>query len=93
MPARGIFLQLGAFANAENAENMRARLLRELAWLASPIHIHTEVQLHRLRLGPYPNRAAAERISTRIQSELGYLPTIIEPQPCESCGQPSFPLE
>ncbi|MDR2678261.1 MAG: septal ring lytic transglycosylase RlpA family protein, partial [Zoogloeaceae bacterium] len=34
-----IFLQLGAFANVENAETLKARLTRELDWLADPLRV------------------------------------------------------
>jgi rare lipoprotein A len=74
---QGVFLQLGAFASAENAENMRNHLLRELDWLGGEIRIRREDQLHRLQLGPYPSRIDAEQVSARIQADLGYVPTII----------------
>ena len=77
LPGRGIFLQLGAFANEENAENLRDHLARDLEWLTDPIRIHTAGNIHRLHLGPYPNRTDAERVAQQIKSSLGYAPTIV----------------
>jgi rare lipoprotein A len=76
-PSQGIFLQLGAFANIENAENLKNRLISELEWLSGAIHLEQSGQLHRLQLGPYPSRAAAEFVAQRIREGLGYTPTII----------------
>jgi rare lipoprotein A len=75
--AQGIFLQLGAFANLDNAENLKNHLSDALEWLADAIHIHEADNLHRLQLGPYPTRAAAEFMAQRIQEGLGYTPTIV----------------
>jgi rare lipoprotein A len=76
-PLQGIFLQLGAFANIANAENLKNRLISELEWLSDTIHLEHSGQLHRLQLGPYPSRAAAEFVAQRIRKGLGYTPTII----------------
>lgn len=77
LPTRGIFLQLGAFASAENAENLKNHLTRDLDWLSDPIQIHRAGNIHRLHLGPYPSRAEAERMAQRIRVALGYAPTIV----------------
>lgn len=77
VPAKGIFLQLGAFANAENAENLKNHLARDLDWLAEPIRIHTAGNIHRLHLGPYASRGDADRVAQRIQAALGYSPTVV----------------
>ncbi|MDR1889949.1 MAG: septal ring lytic transglycosylase RlpA family protein [Zoogloeaceae bacterium] len=76
-PERGIFLQLGAFASFENAENLKNHLTRELDWLSDTIHIYQTDNLYRLQLGPYPARVAAEYMAGRIREYLGYMPTII----------------
>lgn len=74
---KGIFLQLGAFANADNAENLKNHLARDLDWLNDPIQIHSSGNMHRLHLGPYANRGDAERMAQRIKLALGYSPTIV----------------
>ena len=73
----GVFLQLGAFASAENAESLRAHLLRELDWLNEAIEINARDGMHRVHLGPYRSRADAEKIAERIQLALGYRPGFV----------------
>lgn len=77
IPVGGVLLQLGAFANADNAESLRQRLLREQDWAESELRINTSGGIHRLHLGPYPNRADAERAAERIRQSYGFTPTLI----------------
>ncbi|MBK8525320.1 MAG: septal ring lytic transglycosylase RlpA family protein [Betaproteobacteria bacterium] len=77
MAAGGVLLQLGAFANADNAETMRQRLTRELDWADGELRININGGIHRLHLGPYPNRADAERVAERIRQEHGFKPTFV----------------
>lgn len=74
---KGIFLQLGAFSNADNAENLKNRLGSELEWLVEPLRVYPGGGIHRLQLGPYLNRDAAERVAERIRQALGYKPTVV----------------
>ena len=73
----GVYLQLGAFANPDNAENMRNHLARELDWLTEPMHIRAGGGIHRLHLGPYASRGDAEQVAERIRAALGQRPTIV----------------
>ena len=75
--AKGFYLQLGAFSNAENAETLKNHLARELDWLAEPMRIQPGGSIHRLQLGPYASRADADRVAERIRLALGYKPTIV----------------
>ncbi len=75
--ARGLFLQLGAFSNADNAESLRSHLARELDWLGEGIQIQASGGIHRVHLGPYPSRSDAERVAERIRLALGYKPTFV----------------
>lgn len=75
--AKGVYLQLGAFSNAENAETLKNHLARELDWLAEPMRIQPGGSIHRLQLGPYASRADADRVAERIRLALGYKPTIV----------------
>ena len=77
MPAGSVLLQLGAFANADNAETMRVRMSRELDWAEADLRINTSGGIHRLHLGPYPNRAAAEKVADRIRQDYGFKPTFV----------------
>ena len=76
LPA-GIYLQLGAFANADNADNLKRHLERELDWLNERMHIVRNLPLHRVQLGPYADRQAAEAVAARIQQALGFKPAVV----------------
>ena len=76
-PQHGVFLQLGAFASADNADSLRAHLARELDWLSEPISILAGSGMHRVHLGPYANRGDAEKVAERIRQALGYKPTFV----------------
>lgn len=75
--ARGIYLQLGAFANADNADNLRNHLARELEWLTEPMRVHASSGVHRLHLGPYATRADAVKVAEKIRLALGFKPTVV----------------
>jgi rare lipoprotein A len=75
--AKGIYLQLGAFASADNAENLKSHLMRELDWLNENMRVHPGGGMHRLQLGPYASRDDADRVAEKIRSALGYRPTIV----------------
>lgn len=75
--APGIYLQLGAFSNPDNAENLRNHLTRELDWLNEPLQIRSGGGIHRLHLGPYASRNDAEQVAEKIRTTLGQRPTVI----------------
>mgnify|MGYP000223356745 FL=1 len=75
--AKGVYLQLGAFSSADNAENLKNHLLRELDWLTETMRINPGGGIHRLHLGPYASRSDADRIAEKIRAALGYRPTIV----------------
>jgi rare lipoprotein A len=72
----GLYLQLGAFSSAENADSFRARMSRDLPWLAEPIQVASAGGLHRVRLGPYPTREEAQAVAERIRASLDLAPVI-----------------
>ena len=72
-----IWLQLGAFASADNAENMRNHLARELDWLGEPMKVVAGGGIHRVHLGPYATRTDADRVAERIRAASGFKPTIV----------------
>jgi len=74
---KGIFIQLGAFSARESAENFRARVVRELAWLSEAIQVVAGGALYRLQLGPYRSQDDARAIADRIQAELSFRPLIV----------------
>ncbi len=75
--ASGVYLQLGAFSSADNADNLKRHLNGELNWLDRPMHIIKTDTLHRVQLGPFASRAAAEPVAERIRSELGFKPAYV----------------
>ena len=75
--ARGVYLQLGAFASPDNAENLKNHLARELDWLNEPMRINPGGGVHRLQLGPYASRGDADKVAERIRAALGYKPTVV----------------
>jgi rare lipoprotein A len=73
----GVFLQLGAFASADNAESLRSHLMRELDWLSEGVQINAGGGIHRVHLGPYASRGDAEKVAEKIRLALGYKPTFV----------------
>jgi rare lipoprotein A len=77
----GVYLQLGAFGNPDNAENLRLHLERELDWLdgirVSPAFTASGTTIHRLQAGPYASRAAAEKAADRVRDAMGSRPALV----------------
>jgi rare lipoprotein A len=74
---KSVFLQLGAFSSADNAESLRSHLSRELDWLGEGIQINASGGIHRVHLGPYPNRADAEKAAEKIRLAYGFKPAFV----------------
>ena len=74
---KGVFLQLGAFSSADNAESLRLHLARELDWLSEAIEINVGGGMHRVHLGPYASRSDAEKVAEKIRLALGYKPGFV----------------
>jgi rare lipoprotein A len=66
----GVYLQVGAFASADNAQQLQARLTRELGLDASQTRIVVAGNLHRVQLGPYSSDSAAQVERSRVQQRL-----------------------
>lgn len=69
--SKGIYLQLGAFSNVENAQKLREQVQSTIVAPIPPVHVVLTDQLHRVTLGPYANEAEAEIDSTRLTEKLG----------------------
>lgn len=87
--ARGIFLQLGAFSNADNAENLKNHLGRELAGLSPPdqanngdlsskLIVQARAGIYRLQLGPWPDRDSAQRVAELLRSTFDIKPMLVQ---------------
>lgn len=73
----GIFLQLGAFSVSANAENFRARIARQIESLGTEISIEQRGPLHRVQLGPFKDRAAANAAAERVRVLLDVKPVLV----------------
>jgi peptidoglycan lytic transglycosylase len=72
-----VYLQLGAFASRENAEDLRSRIARQLSWLTDAIQVLSSGNLWRLNVGPYRSNEAARSVAQRIEAELGLKPLLV----------------
>ena len=63
------------------AQDVRDRVARELPWLTEPPAIVAQAGLHRVHVGPYATREAAQAAAERIQSSLAIAPLITNPKP------------
>jgi len=75
--AAALWLQLGAFSSADNAEAFRVRAAASLPWMLEPLQVSSRDGLHRVRLGPYRNRNEAAAIADKVRESLGFAPAIL----------------
>lgn len=73
----GVYVQVGAFSSRENAEELRERVARQLAWLSEQVRVLAEGGLWRLRVGPYASNDAARSVAERIEAELKLKPLLV----------------
>jgi rare lipoprotein A len=66
----GVYLQVGAFSNADNARQLRERLTRELQLEDGRTRVVLNGNLHRVQLGPYPSDDAAHAERERMRERL-----------------------
>src|SRR5690554_2300255 len=68
LPADGLYLQVGAFANPDAAQLLRDKLS---TLTSAPVFINSVVRnqqvLHRVRMGPVPNQNEAENLKDRVR--------------------------
>jgi rare lipoprotein A len=77
MEAGGIYVQLGAFAVRDNAEAFRARATHQLGWLNETIQLNSGGGLYRVQVGPYRDRAEADRVAARVRESMELKPTMV----------------
>lgn len=75
-PPPGFYVQLGAFAEQDNADAYIRHVSVELDGLNPPLKIYTLDEMHRVQSGPYASRAAAERARDRIRDVVGGEPAL-----------------
>lgn len=66
----GLYLQVGAFSQQDNAQQLRGRLTREMDVDASRTRVVLSGVLHRVQLGPYFNDEAAQADRVRLRERL-----------------------
>lgn len=76
--ARGIYLQLGVFGNRDNAENLKARLGRELDDLAERLIVTGSRGVYRVSLGPWADQAEARRAAERLRQTFELKSLLVE---------------
>jgi rare lipoprotein A len=74
----GIYVQLGAFSVAQNADAFLRKMRMDLGWLATSIGLQGNGKLYRVRAGPYASRDEANRVAQRVQQELGFKVLVLD---------------
>jgi len=77
-PARGFWVQLGAFRERGGAESFQGRVASELDWLSPLLAVFSDTSMYRLQAGPYPSRDEARTVAERVRSSLQLVPVIVE---------------
>ena len=77
-PARGFWVQLGAFRQRDGAEGFQSRVAAELDWLSPLLAVFSDSSLFRLQAGPYPSRDEAQSVAQRVRLALQLVPVIVE---------------
>jgi len=67
----GTFLQVGAFKQKDNADQLRDRIAQSGLSQGSNVESWYNDGIHRVRLGPFTNRDEAERTATQLKQSLG----------------------
>jgi rare lipoprotein A len=73
----GVYLQLGAFGGREGAEEFRTKAYQQLPWLVETMYIVARDRLHRVQLGPFQDRVAAQAVADRIRDTLQLKPVFV----------------
>jgi len=75
--AGAVYLQVGAFASADNAVQLTGRLADELEFDTDRTRVVRDGALHRVQLGPYPSDDAAHADRARLQERLDLNPVLV----------------
>ena len=74
----GIYVQLGAFSVAQNADAFLRKMRIDLGWLADSMNVYRKDGLYRVHAGPYSSREQAGRAAERVQKELGFKALVLD---------------
>ena len=78
LPARGFWVQLGAFRQRIGAETFQKRVEAEMQELGPLLALFGDAGMFRLQAGPYPNRDEAQSVAERLRASLQLVPVIVE---------------
>ncbi len=67
----GIFVQVGVFKSSENAGGLSKKILDQNLVENAPVNSWYNQGVYRVRIGPYANRADADRVAMKIKDSLG----------------------
>jgi rare lipoprotein A len=76
-PARGFWVQLGAFRDRSGAEGLQRRLVEGGHGLPGLVTA-ADAALYRVQAGPYASRERARDAAQRVRDALGVVPLIVE---------------
>jgi len=82
--ARGVFLQLGAFSNPDNAENLKSRLGRELAGLPQVADVNEKLLVqarggvYRVQFGPWQDHQEAQQMAARLRERFELQTVVVQ---------------
>jgi rare lipoprotein A len=74
----GFYIQLGAYAQAANAEAARARLMQKWSATLPPIEVAEYGSFYRLHSGPFATRAEAAMAALQLQNAGAGKPMIVQ---------------
>lgn len=77
-PARGFWVQLGAFRQRDGADRLHQRLSSDLSWLAPVLAVFSDRDLLRVQAGPYADKAEATRVAQQVRAAASLVPVVIE---------------
>ena len=77
-PARGFWVQLGAFSQRDGADSFQRRVVADVAWLAPLLAVFGDPTTFRLQAGPYASRDEAHGVAQRVREALQLVPVVVE---------------
>lgn len=77
-PARGFWVQIGAFGQRSGAESFQQQVSTRLAHLAPLLAVFNESARYRLQVGPYQSRTEAQSVAAHLRDALALVPLIVE---------------
>ncbi|THF64648.1 septal ring lytic transglycosylase RlpA family protein [Pseudothauera nasutitermitis] len=77
LPGQGVFLQVGVFSSRTNAEDLRGRIMREMASMADRVQLFADGERFRLQVGPWHSESEARGVAEQIHRVLDLQPFVV----------------